>query len=111
MVTNGFPRYAALTSSDEDFGICRRFQQLRWRRILQLQVELTELEKELECLDKADFENKDRKHRLRRTLYKDGWNAEQEVLFEKIDIKQKKYGKRAFLLVGGHMSLTLEQMI
>jgi len=92
-VIGGFPGYTSFTNSDEDFGICRRFAKLRWRRILHLQVELTELEKELEDLDRADFENKDRKHRLRRTLHKEEWNTEQKDLFAKIDTTQKEYGE------------------
>ncbi|PQE07213.1 Peptidase C14 caspase domain protein [Rutstroemia sp. NJR-2017a BVV2] len=53
----GLPRLAALMNSNDSFALCRRFGRLSDRLLLHLQVKLTDLEKELDEIDKADEEH------------------------------------------------------
>jgi hypothetical protein len=58
---NGFPRLAAFQSSEANFGLYRSFSYLHSRILLDLQDEITSLEKELDELDWDDHdENPDR---------------------------------------------------
>ncbi|KAF1844080.1 uncharacterized protein K460DRAFT_317227 [Cucurbitaria berberidis CBS 394.84] len=53
---NGFPRLAAFQSSDANFSLYRSFSYLHSRVLLDLQDEITSLEKELDEIDWNDFD-------------------------------------------------------
>ncbi|KAF2197240.1 hypothetical protein GQ43DRAFT_381455 [Delitschia confertaspora ATCC 74209] len=58
---NGFPRLAAFQSSEANFSLYRSFSYLHSRLLLDLQDELTTLEKELDDMDEDDsYENPQR---------------------------------------------------
>ncbi|KAF2106419.1 hypothetical protein BDV96DRAFT_617408 [Lophiotrema nucula] len=58
---NGFPRLAAFQSSEANFSLYRSFSYLHSRVLLDLQDEITTLERELDDIDWDDFdENPDR---------------------------------------------------
>jgi len=54
---NGFPRLAAFQSSEANFSLYRSFSYLHSRVLLDLQDEITCLERELEDIDWDDFES------------------------------------------------------
>jgi hypothetical protein len=88
----GFPQMAAILSSNDDWAIFRGFKEIHARILSQLQVELTELEKELRELDKGD-EHTATRYRLRMTVpHKDGMDTVQRDLLDKIKAKTKEYG-------------------
>jgi hypothetical protein len=53
---NGFPRLAAFQSSEANFGLYRSFSYLHSRILLDLQDEITSLEKELDEVDWDDLD-------------------------------------------------------
>lgn len=53
---NGFPRLAAFQSSETNFSLYRSFSYLHSRVLLDLQDEITTLEKELDDIDWEDHE-------------------------------------------------------
>lgn len=53
---NGFPRLAAFQSSEANFALYRSFSYLHSRVLLDLQDEITSLEKELDEVDWDDFD-------------------------------------------------------
>jgi hypothetical protein len=54
---NGFPRLAAFQSSEANFSLYRSFSYLHSRLLLDLQDEITALEKELDEVDWDDFDD------------------------------------------------------
>lgn len=54
---NGFPRLAAFQSSESNFSLYRSFTYLHSRVLLDLQDEITTLEKELDEIDWDDFDD------------------------------------------------------
>jgi hypothetical protein len=50
----GYPRYAALLSTDDSFLICRRFTRLRARLLLLKQDKLASLESALDKIDEEE---------------------------------------------------------
>lgn len=52
----GFPRLAAFQSSETNFALYRSFSYLHSRVLLDLQDEITSLEKELDEIDWQDFD-------------------------------------------------------
>lgn len=62
---NGFPRLAAFQSSDSNFGLYRSYSYLHSRILLDLQDEITELEKELDHLDWDDYDEDEDRPRFR----------------------------------------------
>jgi hypothetical protein len=89
----GFPELAALIGSDDDLAMHRNFKYCHNRVLLHLEVQITELEKNLFNLDKKDEVDEDRQHRLRWTEHEEGWNTEQLELLEKLIAKLKEYGE------------------
>jgi Family of unknown function (DUF6594) len=89
----GFPRLASLVSCDDSFAMHRSFKRLHNRLLLQLETEITELEKELDKLDKEDAADPAREYRLRSTKHEEGWDTTQVVLFSKIKSKLNEYGE------------------
>jgi hypothetical protein len=64
---NGFPRLAAFQSSEANFSLYRSFSYLHSRVLLDLQDEMTMLEKELDEVDWDDFEDEPMRLRSRET--------------------------------------------
>ena len=89
----GFPQLAALISCDDSLAMHRSFKYCHNRILLQLEVQITELEKELYKLDKEDAADPDRQHRLKWTEHEEGWDPAQEVLIGKLKSKLKEYGE------------------
>jgi hypothetical protein len=54
---HGYPSLAAIIASDSSAAIYRRFDRLSARTLLYMQSELSELESELETLERADLHN------------------------------------------------------
>ncbi|KAI0588054.1 hypothetical protein Alg130_01678 [Pyrenophora tritici-repentis] len=62
---NGFPRLAAFQSSETNFSLYRSFSYLHSRVLLDLQDEITTLEKELDDIDWEDYEEDPRRLKSR----------------------------------------------
>lgn len=69
------------------FGYCHT------RLLLQLQVEVTELEKALFTLDKKDEANPAMKNRRRSTKHKENADTEYKELMSELKTKLKEYGE------------------
>ena len=91
----GFPQLAALISCDDSFSMHRGFKYLHSRGLLHLEVQITELEKELYKLDREDAANPDMIYRLRSTKHEKDWDAAQADLMDKLMAKLKEYGERS----------------
>lgn len=74
--------------------IFRGFKRLHTRELLQLEVEITLLEEDLDRLDKEDDANDEMRYRLGKTKQEEGWDATQQKLREKIRVKLREYGKQ-----------------
>ena len=94
----GYPMLAAYVDSDTNFNIFRRFGYLRNRVMLHAQAELTQLERQLERLDKAD--QKSNEQALRSVQRDDSRNEpKRKKLLEEIETKLKAYGMFSNLLL------------
>ncbi|PMD33266.1 hypothetical protein L207DRAFT_518094, partial [Hyaloscypha variabilis F] len=71
----------------------RGFKYCHNRVLLLLEVQITELEKELYKLDKADSADPSKAWRLKSTKYEENWDATQEKLIDKLISKLKVYGE------------------
>jgi len=89
----GFPQLAAFRNSDDDFAIFRAFNQCHCRILTQLEVEITEIEKQLLELDRADEANPSMEYRLRKSKHKEGWDTAQRDLLREMQLKLKDYGE------------------
>jgi hypothetical protein len=89
----GYPRAAAFLNSDDDFANVRRFGRVSSRILLHLQLELTDLEKQLDDLDEADAANKVMEKRLRGHEHFSGWTDQQTKLVNQIQAKYSQYGE------------------
>jgi hypothetical protein len=89
----GFPQLAALISCDDDLAMHRSFKYCHSRILLRLEVQITELEKDLYKLDKKDEIDPETGHRLRWTEHEEHWDAEQVQLLDKLTFKLKEYGE------------------
>lgn len=94
----GYPRSSAYLNSCPGTAYFRRFGTLHTRSLLYKQVELTNLETQLNELDKKDAETSgkedDTTWRLGHSIsLNDGYmNEERRDLMQKIDQKMKEYG-------------------
>jgi hypothetical protein len=88
----GFPRLSALVSSDNDFTIFRGFKRLHARILLQLEVEISELLKALDKLDKEDYADRAMRYRLTKTKHDKNWDSTQHDLLGQLREKLKEYG-------------------
>ena len=93
----GYPRIAAYINSDDDTVLFRRFGNLHARSLLYKQVELTDLERELEKLDKKDDASENDEWRIGHSIHLDNGakNEERKALIEKIDRKLEVYGEQS----------------
>lgn len=87
----GFPQLAALISCSDSLAMHRSFKYCHNRILLQLEVQITELEKKLYKLDKEDAADPDREHRLKWTEHENGWDTAQEELIGELTSKLMKY--------------------
>lgn len=88
---DGFSRLAAFVNSDNDFAMIRSFSYCHTRLLLQLQVEVTELEKALFTLDKKDEANPAMKYRRVSTKHKENSDTEHTKLMSELKTKLKEY--------------------
>jgi hypothetical protein len=93
----GWPQLAAFLNSAENHAIFRRFGTEHCCILLHLMAEITSIQKELDILDQADAENKDKLYRLRRNEWHEGWDTAQKDLLDKLRTKLLEYGKSDFL--------------
>jgi hypothetical protein len=90
----GFPQLAAFIASDNDFAVFRGFKYCHYRILLELEVEITEMERALWDLDKADEADPDMTYRLRGMLpHEDGWDTGRIELMASLKEKIKEYGE------------------
>jgi hypothetical protein len=93
---NGFPRLAAFQSSEPNFSLYRSFSYLHSRVLLDLQDEITCLEKELDEIDWDDHEEdadrlKSRDFDIRQSG--DGEQRNRRVILREIKSKLMEYGQ------------------
>lgn len=89
----GYPRFAALLNSDENFLIARRFGLLHTRVMLYRQADLAQLESDLNALDREDAEDDDRALKGAKFLSRGKRGSYRMELIAKIEEKLKHYGK------------------
>lgn len=93
---NGFPRLAAFQSSQADFSLYRSFSYLHSRVLLDLQDEITCLEKELDEIDWDDFEEDPNRLRSREIdvnkASSEGDTRNRRVILREIKQKLMEYG-------------------
>ncbi|KAL5375338.1 hypothetical protein DPSP01_011248 [Paraphaeosphaeria sporulosa] len=94
---NGFPRLAAFQASESNFSLYRSFTYLHSRVLLDLQDEITTLEKELDDIDWDDFdENPDRLRSREIDVAKaqdEGDTRNRRVILREIKAKLMEYDK------------------
>jgi len=89
----GYPRLAGFIVSDVDYNMFRGFARLHAHSLLHKQAELTELEEQLEDLDKSDAKLPETQWKLHSHINTVGAdNGKRKELMEKIDLKLKEYG-------------------
>ena len=93
---NGFPKLAALQSSEENFSIYRGFSYLHSRILLDLQDEITSLEQELDDIDWDDHDEEPARLKSRDfdNNQPDGEGAprSRRVILREIKAKLMEYG-------------------
>ena len=91
---NGYPRLAAFQASDPNFGLYRSDSYLHSRILLDLQDEITELEKELDNLDWDDFDADVNRPKMR-LVAAEGQEEERtrRIVLREIKEKLMEYGK------------------
>ena len=88
----GFPRLAALQSSSDDLYIFRGFKRVHARILLQLEVEISQLAKDLDKLDKEDDADPNMWYRLSNTEDDKDWDPRQRDLINELRGKINAYG-------------------
>ncbi|KAH3906374.1 hypothetical protein HBI56_198060 [Parastagonospora nodorum] len=93
----GFPRLAAFQSSEANFSLYRSFSYLHSRVLLDLQDEITSLERELDDIDADDFEDKPQRLRSREVdvgeAIREGSMRNRRVILREIREKLMEYDK------------------
>lgn len=105
---NGYPRLAAFQTSDPNFGLYRSYSYLHSRILLDLQDEITVLEKELDDLDWDDFDedpNRPKYREVSEHAEENGGRTRRTVLRE-IKTKLMEYGKLCASVVRSCLGLT-----
>ncbi|KAF2756294.1 hypothetical protein EJ05DRAFT_96314 [Pseudovirgaria hyperparasitica] len=93
---NGYPRLAAFQSSEANFALYRNFSYLHSRVLLDMQDELTTLEKELDDADREDSYDGRRQMRLHsRTEDVDSYNEYKAKLRRKDERREKREKREA----------------
>lgn len=90
----GFPKLASFIDIDDTHAVFRRFGRLSARVLLQMEIDLTDLENELDKLDAADAADPVMQLRLLGRERFDGWDEKQRELMAKIEKKLLSYCKR-----------------
>jgi DNA-binding transcriptional regulator GbsR (MarR family) len=80
-------------NSNDNWAIFRRFGHLSTRALVQLQIELTDLEKEMKTLDDEDAADPRMKKRLRGYEGFEGWNNSHLELLSRVRQKLCEYCK------------------
>jgi hypothetical protein len=88
---SGFPRAAAFINNTNNFTMFRRFGRVHCRLLLQLQAEITVLERKLDALDMRDNQT-GKTYRLKRCSWDPDWNPEQKNLLDELREKVTEYG-------------------
>jgi hypothetical protein len=98
---NGFPRLAAFQSSEANFALYRSFSYLHSRVLLDLQDEITTLERELDDIDLDDADEHPDRLRSRELdvdrAANEGASRNRRVILREIKDKLMEYGKLASL--------------
>jgi hypothetical protein len=89
----GWPRLAAFQNRSDSCAVYRRFGLLFCRVLLQLQAEITALEKKLHQLDTQDAANENMHYRLRSIDDSEEWDPAQRNILKQIQEKLSIYGK------------------
>jgi len=89
----GFPRIAAYIDSDVDTALFRRFGRMHARILLYREVELNDLERRLDELDKADNSKEETEWRIGHGIHYDDskQNEARKALVGDIEGKLKTY--------------------
>lgn len=90
----GYPELAFLISTDMDFSIYRKFDELSARNLLRMQAELITIEDELRSMD-----NTHSGHIMD--------VARKESLFSRSEILLEKYRNSSYIAPGSHNALTI----
>jgi hypothetical protein len=108
---NGFPRLAAFQSSEANFSLYRSFSYLHSRVLLDLQDEITSLERELDELDLDDFDASPDRLRSRELdidlASREATSRNRRVILREIKDKLMEYGTYAFTFHMFRTALTI----
>jgi hypothetical protein len=98
---NGFPRLAAFQSSEANFSLYRSFSYLHSRVLLDLQDEITTLERELDDIDLDDADEYPDRLRSRELdvdrAANEGTTRNRRVILREIKDKLMEYGMSTLL--------------
>jgi len=90
---NGWPRVAAFLESCDSFSIYRRFGHAHSRLLVTHQCNITDLETQLQYLDKSDDEGgPDTQFRLKTRYHEEGFDTTKRDLEEKLEKELLAYG-------------------
>jgi hypothetical protein len=89
----GWPRLAAFQNQSDSCAVYRRFGLLFCRLLLQLEGELTFLEKKLLQLDKQDAADVNKLYRLRSSDDDATWDPAKRNILKEIQEKLSAYGE------------------
>jgi hypothetical protein len=93
----GWPRLAAFQNQSDSCAVYRRFGLLFCRVLLQLQGELTVLEKKLLELDTQDAANENLHYRLRSSDDSETWDPAQRNILKQLQEKLSIYGETVLI--------------
>jgi hypothetical protein len=90
---DGWPRVAAFLESCDSFSIYRRFGQSHSRLLVAHQCNITDLETQLQILDKRDDEGgPDMQFRLKNRYHEEGFDTTKRALLEELEKELLAYG-------------------
>lgn len=87
----GLPQISSFINSHDNNAIFRRFGRMSARTLVQLQIDLTELEEDLDKLDHNDASDPIHKWRLHGLENYNGWNEDQRNIVAKLQTKLCEY--------------------
>jgi len=90
---HGLPQLAAFLNSADSFAIYRRFGVSHCRILVQLEIEITQLEKYLSEIDRQDSADESMAWRLHTTEFPDSHNSPKKEVLEQLKSKLLVYGK------------------